>query len=145
MNISNNNKEFKSTLKGHSAVSRAILKPVYRFGIPNSDPQTLKNARINSCKNRQMTCREQCFEQFRMQNSHSFFLRLHPWTELESLQHPPPSPPSPDPPAAKQFFSSLRLSKNRHPQKNCRIRHWRMGGRGGGGGLGCKLVLVKAY
>ena len=27
-----------------SAVSRAILKPVYQFGIPSSDPQTLKSA-----------------------------------------------------------------------------------------------------
>ena len=26
-----------------SAVSRAILKPVYRFGIPNSNQQTLKS------------------------------------------------------------------------------------------------------
>ena len=39
----------------HSAVSCAILKPVYRFGIPNSDPQTLKSVKINSSKNRQMT------------------------------------------------------------------------------------------
>ena len=144
MNISNNNKEFKSTLKGHSAVSRAILKPVYRFGIPNSDPQTLKNVKINSSKNRQMTCREQCFEQFRMQNSHNFFWGFTPGPNSRVYSTPPPPlpPRPPTPPAAKQFFSSLRLSKNRHPPKNCRIRHWRMGGRGG---LGCKLVLVKAY
>ena len=38
-----------------SALSRAILKPVYRFGIPESDPQTLKSVKINSSKNRQMT------------------------------------------------------------------------------------------
>ena len=37
---------------GGSAISRAILKPVYRFGIPNSDPQTLKKVKINSSKNR---------------------------------------------------------------------------------------------
>ena len=29
-----------------SAVSRAILELVYRFGIPNSDPQILKNVRL---------------------------------------------------------------------------------------------------
>ena len=30
-----------------SAVSRAILKLVYQFGIPNSDPQTLKSVKID--------------------------------------------------------------------------------------------------
>ena len=30
-----------------SAVSRAILKPIYRFGISNTDPQTLKSVKIN--------------------------------------------------------------------------------------------------
>ena len=39
------------------SVSRALLKPVYRFGILNSDPQTLKSVKINLSKNRQMTCR----------------------------------------------------------------------------------------
>ena len=38
-----------------SAVSRAILKPVYRFGIQNTGAQTLKSVKINSSKNRQMT------------------------------------------------------------------------------------------
>ena len=38
-----------------SAVSRAILKLVYQFGMPNSDTQTLKSVKINSSKNRQMT------------------------------------------------------------------------------------------
>ena len=38
-----------------NAVSRAILKPVYWFGIPNSDPQNLKSVKINLSKNRQMT------------------------------------------------------------------------------------------
>ena len=37
------------------AVSRAILKPVYLFGIPNSDPQTLESVKINLSKNRQLT------------------------------------------------------------------------------------------
>ena len=38
-----------------SVVSRAILKPVYRFGIPISDSQTLKSVKINSFENIQMT------------------------------------------------------------------------------------------
>ena len=38
-----------------NAVSRAILQPVYWFGIPNSDPQNLKSVKINLSKNRQMT------------------------------------------------------------------------------------------
>ena len=29
-----------------SAISRAILDPLYQFGIPNSDPQILKNVRL---------------------------------------------------------------------------------------------------
>ena len=40
-----------------SVVSRAILKLVYQFGIPNTGPQTLKIVKINSSKNRQMTTR----------------------------------------------------------------------------------------
>ena len=31
------------------------MKPVYQFGIPNSDPQTLKSVKINSSKYRQIT------------------------------------------------------------------------------------------
>ena len=41
-----------------SAISRAILKPVYQFGIPNSDPQTLKSVKINSSENSQMAVYE---------------------------------------------------------------------------------------
>ena len=47
--------KIKNEFSFFSVVSRAILKPVYRFGIPNSDPQTLKSVKINSSKNRQMT------------------------------------------------------------------------------------------
>ena len=38
-----------------SAISRAILKPVYWFGIPNSRPPNSQKLKINSSKNRQMT------------------------------------------------------------------------------------------
>ena len=58
------------------------MKAVYRSGIPNSDPQTLKSVKINSSKNRQLTfhtlapqCvepQEGCFELLRMQNRQNF-------------------------------------------------------------------------
>ena len=67
-----------------SVVSRAILKAVYRFGIPNSDPQTLKSVdfwRKFSSPFVFAEPREQCFELFRMQNSRNF-PRLRPWTPL---------------------------------------------------------------
>ena len=54
-----------------SAVYRAILKAVYRFGISNFDPQTLKSVKINSSKNRQITVHvllEHYFQLFRMPN-----------------------------------------------------------------------------
>ena len=38
---------FLKTFTLYSAVSRAILKLVYRFGIPNSNPQTLKSVKID--------------------------------------------------------------------------------------------------
>ena len=37
-----------------STVFRAILKPVYQFWIPKSDPKTLKSVKINSSKNNEM-------------------------------------------------------------------------------------------
>ena len=74
-----------------SAVSRAILKPVYQFGIPNSDPP---NYQINLSKNRKLTLhtlvpqcvepQEGCFELLRMQNSQNF-LGLCSWTPLRLL------------------------------------------------------------
>ena len=58
------------------------MKALYRSGIPNSDPQTLKSVKINSSKNRQLTfhtlvpqCvepQEECFELLRMQNRQNF-------------------------------------------------------------------------
>ena len=56
-------------------ISRAILKPVHQFGIPNSDPKTPKSIKINSSKNRQTTVHAlvpQCFELFKMQYSQKF-------------------------------------------------------------------------
>ena len=58
------------------------MKAVYRSGMPNSDPQTLKSVKINSSKNRQWTFhilvpqrvepQEGCFELLRMQNRQNF-------------------------------------------------------------------------
>ena len=66
------------TLQKHwtlSAISRAILKLIYQFGIPNSNPQTLKS--VDFCCKLSSTFfvaepREQCFELFRIQNSQKF-------------------------------------------------------------------------
>ena len=38
-----------------NVVSRAIVKPVYWFGIPNSDPQNLRSVKIYSSKSRLLT------------------------------------------------------------------------------------------
>ena len=38
---------YNSVLEAVSAVCRVILKPVYQFGIPDSDHQTFKNFKIN--------------------------------------------------------------------------------------------------
>ena len=100
-----------------SVVSRAILKAVYRFGIPNSDPQTLKSVdfwRKFSSPFVFAEPREQCFELFRMQNSRNF-PRLRPWTPLGCN-----APRLPN--CTTVFLSSLveKLS----PQKYCWIRHW---------------------
>ena len=44
----------KKEFSHDSVMSRAAFKKVYRFGIPNSDPQTLKSVKINPSKNRQI-------------------------------------------------------------------------------------------
>ena len=98
----------------YSAVSRAILKSVYWFGISNSNPQMLKS--VDSwCKLSSTFLvaepREQCFELFRMQNSQKFPV-FCPWNPLRRAQST-----APDSPAAQQFFSLLCLLINQHPQK----------------------------
>ena len=58
-----------------SAKSRAILKPVYQSGIPNTNPQMLESVAF-WCKLSSTFLvaepRERCFELFRMQNSQKF-------------------------------------------------------------------------
>ena len=103
------------SLKGiASAVSRVILKLVYQFGIPNSNPQTLKSVDL-WCKLSSTFLvaepREQCFESFRMQNSQKF-PGFHPWTPLGRAYST-----APDSLAEQQFFSSLHSLKNQQPQK----------------------------
>ena len=107
---------------GGSAVSKAILKPVYRFGIPNSNPQTLKSVDF-WCKISSTflvaELRERCSELFRTQNNQKF-PGFRPWTPLTKAYSD-----APDSPAAQRFFSLLRSSENQHPPKNCWIQHWR--------------------
>lgn len=98
-----------------SSIYRAMLKPVYRFGIPKSDPRTLKNANLIHLKIDKSSLfvvtepRERCFALFRMQNNQTFLV-FHHWTPL-GAPHPPYSL------AAQQLFYSLRLLKIRHPKK----------------------------
>ena len=95
-------KEIPKRTYTSSAVSRAILKSVYRIGIPNSNPQTLKSVNF-WCKLSSAflvaESRERCFE----------LIRMTPLGRAYSAAS--------DSPAAQRFFSSLCLSKNRHPQK----------------------------
>ena len=101
-----------------SAVSRAILKPVYRFGIPNSNPQTLVSVKINSSKNRQMTVYEHnvplvplsvlSYSEYKIVQ---IFRGFAPGPLGKGLQR------LPDSSAARRSFSSQLSSKNRHPKK----------------------------
>ena len=76
------------------AISSAILKLVYRFGIPNSNPQTLKSVDF-WCKLSSMFLvtepREQCFELFRMQNTQNF-QGFTPGLHWGGLTVPPQTP-----------------------------------------------------
>ena len=96
-----------------SVISRAILKLVYWFGIPNSNLQMLISVDF-WCKLLSIflvaELREWCFELFRMQNSQKF-AAFCPWTPLGRAST------TPDSPAAQWLFSSLCLSKNRHTPK----------------------------
>ena len=73
---------------------RAILKALYQFGIPNSDPQTLKSVDF-WCKLSSPYVvaepRERCFQLFRMQNSQNF-PGLRPWTSLGRTYSVPQTP-----------------------------------------------------
>ena len=75
-----------------SAVSWAILKMVYQFGIPNSDPQTLKSVKTSSSKNRQMTVHALpticsfCFELLKLVSTIFIkFLFFHQMTVFQKL------------------------------------------------------------
>ena len=103
-----------------SAVSRAILKLAYQFGIPNSNPQTLKSVDF-WCKLSSAFLvaepREWCFELFRMQNSqkHSRVLPLDPTGE--GLQHCLRLPS-----CTMVFLLTMLVEKPTLP-KNCWIWH----------------------
>lgn len=88
---------WKSAGKLDSVVSRAILKPVYRFGIPNSDLQILKSVDF-WCELSPpfvvAVLRERCFELFRIQNSRNF-PGFCSYTPLERAFSDPALPDSP--------------------------------------------------
>ena len=79
-------------VKMSSAVSRAILKPVFQFGMPNTDPKLpgfwCKLSSLFVVTEPQ----EQCFELFRMENSQKFSRALPLDTTGEGLQHSPHTP-----------------------------------------------------
>ena len=103
-----------------SAVSRAILKPVYQFGIPNSNPHTLKSADF-WCKFSSTFLvaepRERCFELFRTQNSQKNS-RVSPLDPTgEGLQHRPRLP------GCTSVFLLATLVEKPATPKNCWVRH----------------------
>lgn len=109
-----------------SSIYRAMLKPVYRFGIPNSDPRTLKNANLIHLKIDKSSLfvvtepRERCFALFRMQNNQTFLV-FHPWTPLGA----PPPPPLILPSCTTAFLLATP-AENPAPNKNCWIQHWKL-------------------
>ena len=102
-----------------SVVSRAILKLVYWFGIPNSNLQMLISVDF-WCKLLSIflvaELREWCFELFRMQNSQNFqgFAPGHHWGGLAPHQTPR---------LHNSYFPAM-LVKKLAPPKNCWMRHW---------------------
>ena len=74
-------RNFRKLFGPFSAVSRDILKPLYWFGVPNQDSQTLKSVDFWCKLSSPFVVAEpqyQCFELFRMQNNQNF-LGLCPW------------------------------------------------------------------
>ena len=123
---------FKGLLNSGSGFNHLLSQPVLRFVMPNSNAHTLKSIKNNLAKNRQMPrsctsptmsycfelfsnwaielfCFEQCVLSYSECNSQNFLAITRPHSG--GLTAPPDSP------AAQLFFSSSRLSKNRHPLK----------------------------
>ena len=123
---------FKILLNSGSGFNHLLSQPVLRFLMPNSNPHTLKSIKNNLSKDRQMPrsctsptmcycfellsywaielfCFEQCVLSYSKCNSQNFLTITRPHSG--GLTAPPDSP------AAQLFFSSPRLSKNRHPPK----------------------------
>lgn len=74
----------RQTCGNNRALPRAILKPVYRLGVPNSDPQLPKSVDF-WCKLLSpfvvAESQGKCFEIFSMQNSQKFS-GVYLWTTL---------------------------------------------------------------
>ena len=105
-----------------SAVSRAILKPAYWFGIPNSDLQTLKSVKINSARYRRMTIHAlvpQCalfvlsYSECKIVKIFQGFIPGPQWGGLTA----PPKLPS----CTTVFLFAMLIEKPAPPQKNCWI------------------------
>ena len=96
-------------MESHSSVvSRGILKPLCHFGIPNSDPQTLKSVDFW----RKLLSPFVVAEPFRMQNSQNF-PGLCPWIPLERAYSAPPRLPS----YAMVFLLAMHVKKLAPPKK----------------------------
>ena len=116
--LKRNNSSEKNNSYIKSRHSQYRIQSYFKAGIPVWDPelkpQTLKSVDF-WCKLSSTFLvaepRERCFELFRTQNSQKY-LGFCPWTPLGRAYSA-----APDSPAARRFFSSLRSSKNRHPQK----------------------------
>ena len=99
-----------------SVVSRAIVKPLYWPGIPNSDPQSLKSVKIYSSKSRQLTVHAlvpQCalsvlsYSECKISKAfRDFFPSLH-WVGLTVPPNPPFSPIPQTPQLHKCFSTSV--------------------------------------
>ena len=104
-------------LRNDNAVYKAILKPVYWFGIPNSGSETLKSVKVKLSKNRQITVHALvaqstlsvlfCFPYTRLQlafHKHLFFFSVSLFFRRAGGHV-----------SYTSFFTSLRLHKvNKH-------------------------------
>ena len=117
------------------AISKAILKLVYRFGIPSSDPRTLRLWCKLSSPIIVAEPRQKFFELFRMQNNQRF-PGLCPWTPLGKVYFSLP----PRLPSCRTVFPRYTRPKAGTPKKlldmalnrshsevelNCQIKHLR--------------------
>ena len=102
-------------MESHSStISRAILKPLQQFVIPNSDLQTLKSVDF-WCK--LLSCLLlQSHDSDVLSYSDCKIAKIFWGFAMDPAGYDLQCPP--DSPAAQRFFSMLHLLKNGHPLKN---------------------------